>query len=62
MNVLVSVSGFSEDVEGKRAVILALDVDVQHVNEAIGFLLFGPFYLIRFSDQPLSLSFPVSST
>ena len=42
MNVLVSVCGFPEDVEGERAVGVALDVDVKHVDEAVDLLLLGP--------------------
>ena len=43
VDVLVSVCGFPEDVKGESAVGIALDVDVQHVDEAIDFLLLGPF-------------------
>ena len=43
MNVLVGVGGFPEDIEGERAIGVALDIDVKHVNEAVDFLLLGPF-------------------
>ena len=43
MDVLVGVSGFSEDIKGESAVGIALDVDVKHMNEAVDFLLLGPF-------------------
>ena len=43
MDILVSVGGFPKDVKGEIAVGFALDVDVEHVYEAVDFLLLGPY-------------------
>ena len=42
MNILVGVCGFFVDVGGKSAVWIALDVDIQHVDEPILLLLLCP--------------------
>ena len=42
VNVLVGVCGFSVDVGGESTVWIALDVDIQHVDEPIFLLLLRP--------------------
>ena len=42
VDVLVLVCTFSEEIEGERAVGVALNVDVQLMNEAVNFLFLGP--------------------
>ena len=43
MDILVSMGGFPKDVKGEIVVGFSLDIDVEHVDEAVDFLLLGPF-------------------
>ena len=43
VDILVCMSGLAEDIKREMTVGMTLDVDVQHMDEAVNFLLFCPF-------------------
>ena len=51
VDVLVCMCRFSKDVEGEGSIHVAFEVDMEHVNGSIDFVLIGSI-----PNQPLSLS------